>query len=409
MTNDLPLDLITAIERGLLGMPKEELRRWFVQHGETTNDADRFFRWLHQRAGKSNSYFRARTDSFQPTAHTSPVRDQNSFAARLQNAADRHGGGGLTLDEQLVSTDGTRKLLFTTEDGHRVESVLIPMGDYYTQCVSSQVGCRIGCTFCLTAQMGLIRHLKSSEIISQVYWAATIPLQGLAVRNIVFMGMGEPLDNLSEVIRACNVLVDNAGLGFSQRRVTVSTAGVIPKMRELMDSTPVQLAVSLNAVTDEKRDEIMPINRRWPLIELKLALKDLKLANRRRITIEYVLLRDFNDQPEDIQGLIQFISFVRHGKVNLIPWNPFGPSRWKRPDDDVVVRFRDELLANNVSATIRESKGVDIGAACGQLDGAPKEVVITKQHRHHYPSPLPHIGPSKGNRDDLALGGLPSA
>lgn len=405
MTNDLPVDLITAVQDGLLGAPKEELRHWFVQLGETTEEADRFFSWLHQRSRRSHTYFRTRNGAHQPTAYKAPHRNEISLAVRLQKEADQRSGGGLVLDEQLISVDGTRKLLFTTEDGHRVESVLIPMGDHYTQCVSSQVGCRLGCTFCLTAKMGLTRHLKSAEIVNQVHWGSTIPLQDVPIQNIVFMGMGEPLDNLSEVIRACKVLLDTDGFNFSSRKVTVSTAGVVPRIADLIQAVPVQLAVSLNAVTDEKRNQIMPINRRWPLAELKQGLMDLNLNGRRRIALEYVLLRDFNDQPEDAAGLVEFVSDMGRIKINLIPWNSFDDPHWQRPDDNVILRFRDTLLANNVSATIRENKGTDIGASCGQLDGVLKEIVTMRNPRTHDPAIPPRIQTSQGNHDDFALVG----
>jgi 23S rRNA (adenine2503-C2)-methyltransferase len=268
-----------------------------------------------------------------------------------------------------LSKDCTRKFLFTLEDGHAIESVLIPDEDRQTLCISSQVGCRQACRFCLTGRGGLSRDLSAFEIVDQVLEISRILRQEgkRRITNIVLMGMGEPLANLVEVIKALQLITADSGLGFATRRVTVSTAGLVPEIEKLGKSgVKVNLAISLNATTDEIRDKIMPVNRRYPIRELIAACRHYPLEPRRRITFEYVMVKGVNDSVEDAQRLVKLLRGIR-GKVNLIPFNPFPGSDFERPDEATVRRFQKLLLDNHFITPVRESRGRDISAACGQL------------------------------------------
>ena len=268
-----------------------------------------------------------------------------------------------------TSKDGTRKFLFELEDGRAIESVLIPDEDRQTLCISSQVGCRQACRFCLTGSKGFTRNLKACELVDQVLEVSRIlkreETRGLT--NIVLMGMGEPLENFDEVVKALKTVTSDKGLAFSPRRVTLSTAGLVPEIEKLGKSgLKVNLAISLNAATDEVRDTIMPVNRRYPIKALLSACKRFPLEPRRRITFEYVLLQGVNDSGEDALRLAKLLKNIR-SKVNLIPFNPFPGSEFKRPDDAAVRRFQKILLDHHYTAPVRESRGRDISAACGQL------------------------------------------
>jgi 23S rRNA (adenine2503-C2)-methyltransferase len=267
------------------------------------------------------------------------------------------------------SSDGTRKFLFGLDDGHTIESVLIPDDDRQTLCISSQVGCQQACRFCLTGQGGFIRNLVFSEITDQVLEVSHILKKDGArgITNIVLMGMGEPLANFEEVIKAIRVITSDRALGFSGRRLTLSTNGLIPEIEALGRArVKVNLAVSLNATTDETRDRIMPVNRRYPLKDLLAACARFPLDPRRRITFEYVLLKGVNDTEDDALRLTRMIKGIKC-KVNLIPFNPFPGSEYKRPDETAVKRFQKILQDRHFTALVRESRGRDISAACGQL------------------------------------------
>jgi len=267
------------------------------------------------------------------------------------------------------SSDGTRKFLFEMEDGHRIESVLIPDNDRQTLCISSQVGCQQACRFCLTGNGGFIRNLLAYEIADQV-----LEVSGLLARehsrgitNIVLMGMGEPLANFDEVVKALRMITSDAGLGFSPRRVTLSTDGLVPELDRLgKTGTRVNIAISLNATTDEVRNELMPVNRRYPIKALLASCRHYPLEPRRRITFEYVMLQDVNDAGEDAQRLAILLRGIKC-KINLIPFNPFPGSTFKRPDDRTVRKFQQILLDQHYATSVRESRGRDISAACGQL------------------------------------------
>ncbi len=266
------------------------------------------------------------------------------------------------------SIDGTRKFLFGLEDAHTIESVLIPDDQRLTLCISSQVGCSQACRFCLTGKGGFTRSLRAHEISGQVLEISRIlRKEGRVITNIVLMGMGEPLANLDEVLKALKTITGERELGFSPRRVTVSTDGLVPEIDMLGKSgAKVNLAVSLNATTDEVRNRIMPVNRRYPIQDLLAVCKRFPLEPRRRITFEYVMLKGVNDTRDDALRLVKLLKGIKC-KVNLIPFNPFSGCEFDRPDDAVVKSFQKVLLDHHYTAPVRESRGRDISAACGQL------------------------------------------
>ena len=276
------------------------------------------------------------------------------------------------------SVDGTRKILFQLDDGHTIESVLIPDEDRMTLCISSQVGCRQACRFCLTGGGGFVRNLQGWEIADQVLEAGRLLRREQVgnITNIVLMGMGEPLDNYEETIRALKIITSDQTIGISPRRVTLSTSGLVPQIDSLGTSGyRVNLAISLNAPSDEVRDRIMPVNLRYPLKELLAACRRFPLEPRRRITFEYVLLRGVNDSEQDARAVARMLKGIRC-KINLIPFNPFPGSDFDRPEDKAVRRFQQILLDHHFTAPVRESRGRDISAACGQLrekDAFPPE------------------------------------
>ena len=270
------------------------------------------------------------------------------------------------------SGDGTRKLLFDLGRGDAIEAVLIPDPPRLTLCISSQAGCAMDCDFCATARLGLRRNLSSTEIAGQVRAALALLQPEERITNLVFMGMGEPLHNYDAVVEAIATISSNWGIGLSARRITVSTVGLVPRMLRLVEDTDVLLAVSLTATTDELRDRLMPVNRRFPLAELMRACRELPIPQRRRITFEYVMLEDVNDSLDDARRLIRLLAGIR-AKVNLIPFNPFPGSSYRPSSADVIERFRRRLLDAHVNATVRRSRGRDIQAACGQLALADRE------------------------------------
>lgn len=264
------------------------------------------------------------------------------------------------------SEDTTRKILMRLADGRDIESVIIPGTGRITQCISSQVGCAIGCEFCLTATGGLTRNLTTAEMIAEVMVAHRI--LGEYPRNLVLMGMGEPLHNYAHVAQFVRMVTHPQGMAFSPRRVTISTAGLVPAIyRMLEDDLPCSLAVSLNATTNETRDQIMPINQKYPLEMLLKVMHDyVATRNRKRILVEYVLLAGINDKDEDAERLIDMIGPL-NSTVNLLPFNPFPGSKYARPSDEVVDKFHQRLNDAGLVAVVRESKGREISAACGQL------------------------------------------
>lgn len=276
------------------------------------------------------------------------------------------------------SNDGTTKLTFECDDGAVIESVFIPFDSHNSLCISSQVGCAMGCTFCYTAKMGLSRHLTTAEIVEQVVAARNFAAEkGETISNIVFMGMGEPLHNLENVMKACEILTDEAGMDFSRRKVTVSTSGLVPQIKTFMATANVQLAVSLNASNDVQRSKIMPVNDRYDLEELMTCLRELPLEKRQRITFEYVMLKGFNDQIEDAKRVVELTRGIPC-KINIIPFNPHPATPFDIPSEDTIEAFQEYLMQHGVSCFRRKTRGRDSMAACGQL-GEPSK---GKEPRH---------------------------
>jgi 23S rRNA (adenine2503-C2)-methyltransferase len=295
--------------------------------------------------------------------------------------ADRFVIGRPEVVVEQVSTDGTRKWLLKTADGHDFEMVFIPDADRGTLCVSSQVGCTLNCRFCHTGTMRLVRNLEAGEIVGQVMLARDAlgewPSQpeGRMLSNIVMMGMGEPLYNFDNVRDALKIVMDGDGLGLSRRRITLSTSGVVPMMARAGEEIGVNLAVSLHAVTKAVRDEIVPLNRKYGIDELLAACAAYPGANNaRRITFEYVMLKDKNDSDDDARELVRLIKGYRlPAKVNLIPFNPWPGAPYECSDDERVRRFSDIVFEAGISAPIRRPRGRDIMAACGQLKSAAEK------------------------------------
>ncbi len=277
--------------------------------------------------------------------------------------------GRLGVEEVQEAADGCRKFLFGLADGNLIESVLIPEEGHLTLCLSTQVGCAQGCRFCLTARRGLTRQLTAGEIVGQVMAVRRgLPADGPPLSNLVFMGMGEPLANFDQVVKALTIIAAPWGLNFSTRRLTVSTVGLAPFIPRLGLEARANLTVSLNAPDDETRDRIMPVNRRYPLADLLAACRSFPLPQHRRITFAYVMFRDLNDAPAQARQLARLLKGFR-AKINLIPFNyhpqlPFAP-----PPRERVLEFQEILRAANYAVFIRESRGQEIGAACGQLVG----------------------------------------
>jgi 23S rRNA (adenine2503-C2)-methyltransferase len=275
------------------------------------------------------------------------------------------------LSTQVSEEDNAHKYLFQCADKRTIETVLMPIKDRLTQCVSSQVGCAMACAFCNTGDMGLMRNLRTHEIVDQVLQVARIYPPwvsgfGDRITNIVYMGMGEPLHNLESVLDSIDILTHPHGFNISHRKITVSTSGLVPQMLELGRRSKVNLAVSLNATTDELRSEIMPVNKRYNLKALLDGCRAYELGPGRRITFEYVLLKGLNDTRQDAQRILALLKGIP-SKVNLIPYNPHPASPFLRPDLPSVMAFQKYLLDRDVTTTIRISKGPDILAACGQL------------------------------------------
>lgn len=342
-------DTATSSSVDLLNFDREELTTELSSRFELESfRARQLVNWLYKRRI---------TDFEQMTDISKIVRDQLAEVYTISRPKP------VTIQK---SKDGTRKYLFELSDGSRVESVLIAQATRYTLCVSSQVGCAIGCGFCRTAQMGLKRNLKTAEIIGQVL-AVLDDLEAERFYNIVFMGMGEPFHNINNVIRTVKILNDPLGLDFSARKITVSTSGLVPAIKKFGDSKAgANLAISLNATTDEVREKIMPINKRWPLEDLLSTLRAYPLKKGRRITIEYVMLKGVNDSDQDLERLPKILRGIP-SKINLIPYNDNTGLGYHPPSLERINFWQQSLLGKGMNSTIRWSKGDDISAACGQL------------------------------------------
>ncbi|WP_206186032.1 23S rRNA (adenine(2503)-C(2))-methyltransferase RlmN [Sphingosinicella sp. BN140058] len=351
----------------LVGLPREQIRDALVEAGLDLKQAK-----LRAKQIWHQIYNRGATDF-----------DVMSDIAKPQRAwlGARFKVGRPDIVVQQVSTDGTRKWLLKTDDGHDFEMVFIPDADRGTLCVSSQVGCTLNCRFCHTGTMRLVRNLRPNEIVGQVMLARDAlgewPSQpeGRMLSNIVMMGMGEPLYNFDNVRDALKIVMDGDGLGLSRRRITLSTSGVVPMMAKAGEEIGVNLAVSLHAVTKDVRDEIVPLNRKYGIEELLQACADYPGANNaRRITFEYVMLKDKNDSDEDARELVRLIrKYKLPAKVNLIPFNPWPGALYECSSGERVQRFSDIVYEGGISAPIRRPRGRDIMAACGQLKSAAEK------------------------------------
>jgi len=338
----------------LTGMTLDELERFMADLGKERYRAAQVMKWIHQGLA----------DSFQQMTNLSKgFREDLELIARV---------GPPRVVSESRSRDGVRKFLLHMRDGCGVEAVLIPEDDHDTLCVSTQVGCSMGCKICRTARMGLVRNLTAGEIVGQVLTVRkTAPSS--RITNVVFMGMGEPLANYLNAVKAIRILTHPTGPQISWRRLTVSTSGLAPRISRLGRDVRAKLAVSLNAVTDEQRDFIMPVNRAYPLEDLLEALREYPLPRRDRITIEYVLIKDFNDSDADARRLVKLLNPIR-AKVNLIPLNDDMLEDFRSPDPERVARFQEILMSRSLMAIIRKSRGRDVLAACGQLAGGSREL-----------------------------------
>ncbi|MFW6334070.1 MAG: 23S rRNA (adenine(2503)-C(2))-methyltransferase RlmN [Desulfosalsimonas sp.] len=345
----------TKQKTDIRNLGRSELVRFFEDHGMRSFRADQTLRWL---------YFR-RAESFDQM--TDLAKDARRLLEKHFSIARPE------VKKILTSRDGTRKFLLALQDGNTVESVLIPEKDHYTLCISTQVGCAMGCAFCMTGSTGLTRNLTRAEIVGQVLAAMDFSGAGNDMRlsNIVLMGMGEPLANYRNVAGAICALTDaDWGLKFSSRRVTLSTAGLADRFSDLARDAGIRLAVSLNAADNATRNRLMPVNRTFPLERLIDACTRYPLPSRDRITFEYILLKGVNDSQQDALKLARLLKPVR-AKINLIPFNPHPGSEFQRPDSDGIENFRSLLIEKNYTAIVRWSKGTDISAACGQLRAEP--------------------------------------
>jgi 23S rRNA (adenine2503-C2)-methyltransferase len=340
----------------LASMTFDQLQDWFTKQGKSAYRGRQVFRWLQARGARS---FGEMTDI------SKALRAQLDESVPIRSAE---------IVEELGAEDGTLKFRFRLHDGLEIEGVYMPEERRRTLCVSTQVGCAMGCAFCATGTMGLVRSLSAGEITGQVGAVATrLTTEKLArpVTNVVFMGMGEPLANLGAVATAVQNLLDPHGMGLSRRHVTVSTVGLVPAMEEFAMRVPVKLAVSLNATTDEVRSRIMPVNKRYNIKELLDCCRHLPLQYNDRLTFEYVMLGGVNDSDEDAHRLARLLSGIRC-KVNLIPFNPFGSLPFSRPDEGRVESFQQILIEKDFTTFVRRSRGDGLRAACGQLVAQPK-------------------------------------
>lgn len=270
---------------------------------------------------------------------------------------------GLSAPQRVqTSADGTKKYLYRTSEGEFVESAYIPDGDRATLCVSSQAGCRMGCRFCATGRLGLRHSLSACDILNQI---ASLPERD-RLTNVVFMGMGEPLDNTGELLRALDVLTSEWGYGWSPTRITVSTAGVARELRRFLDSTNVHLAVSLHNPFHDERAEVMPIERAYPIADVVAILRDYDFSHQRRVSFEYIVMSGLNDSPRHVRELCRLLNGIKC-RINLIRFHRIPDSPYFSPDDAAMVAFRDSLTARGIMTTIRASRGEDIKAACGLL------------------------------------------
>ncbi|WP_417548966.1 23S rRNA (adenine(2503)-C(2))-methyltransferase RlmN [Methylophaga sp.] len=340
----------------LLGLDLKGLEGFFVEIGEKPFRARQLLQWIHQ--------YRV-TDFAEMSNLSKSLREKLSQIAEIRVPELLH---------EHISTDGTRKWIIKMDGDNSIETVFIPENGRGTLCVSSQVGCALTCTFCSTGQQGFNRNLSAAEIIAQLWIANEAlgkdPKGNRMVTNVVMMGMGEPLTNYNNVITAMNLMRDDLAYGISWRRLTLSTSGVVPMIDRLKQDCHVSLAISLHAANDKLRSEIIPLNDKYPIAELLAACKRYVTGEqlRRHITVEYVMLAGINDSEQDARDLIRILKGIPN-KINLIPFNPFPGTNYQCSSRNVITRFKEQLIAAGLVATVRKTRGDDIVAACGQLAG----------------------------------------
>ncbi len=367
----------------LLGLPEAKLVNYFEAMGEKRFRAAQVIKWIHQLG----------VDNFDDMTNISKALREKLKASAEITAPE--------VLQQLDSADGTRKFLIRVAGGSVVETVFIPEGDRGTLCVSSQIGCSLDCSFCATGKQGFNRDLTAAEIIGQVWIAAksfgqTTPGGPRKVTNVVLMGMGEPLLNFDNVVDAMNLMMHDNAYGISKRRVTLSTSGVVPALDRLSQYTDACLAISLHAPNDALRNELVPINKKYPIAMLLDSAKRYIEAlpdTHRKITIEYTLIDQVNDRPEHAHQLAELLRDVPV-KINLIPFNPFKLSNYKRVSNNALRRFQDILMEAGYITTVRTTRGDDIDAACGQLAGQVNDLTRrSERYRLQAAEPVRIIGP----------------
>lgn len=365
-----------STKTNLLNLSRTEMEEFFVSLGEKPFRASQVFKWMYQSG----------IDDFDEMTNLS-----KALRTKLKSIAEVR-PPKIILDQ--ASDDGTHKWVVEIDSGNHIETVFIPEDKRGTLCVSSQVGCALACTFCSTAQQGFNRNLSTAEIIGQL-WVANKALgydfeSDRIISNVVMMGMGEPLLNFDNVVRAMNIMMDDFSFGLSKRRVTLSTAGVVPAIERLRESSDVSLALSLHAPNDELRDQLVPLNKKYPIKEVLAACKRYVGEERRRITIEYVMLDGVNDTVAHAFELVKILRGLP-SKVNLIPFNPFPNTNYRRSTKEAINQFRDILMKHDLTTITRKTRGDDIDAACGQLVG--KVVDKTKRTSKQQEVLLPLANP----------------
>ena len=341
-----------AARTDLVALSIEELELFAGTLGLEPYRARQIAQWIYQKHVH---------DIWRMTPLSKALREQLESAAFISS---------FTPERVDSSQDGSKKYLFRTADGLGIESVLIPESGHVTLCISTQIGCPMGCRFCHTGRVGLVRNLAVAEILNQVSAIMRMEPFGESMPNLVFMGMGEPLANYDNTVRAIRTLLSPWGFNFSHRRITVSTAGLVPQMKRLGEEVPVNLAISLNASNDEIRSRLMPVNKKYPIREVLAAARQFPLAARKRITFEYILIKGVNDAASHARELAALLKGIPC-KINLIPFNEHPAVDFKKPAESSVAAFQKILHDHKFTAPIRRSKGSDIAAACGQLGAWP--------------------------------------
>lgn len=342
--------------QNLMNFDRATMASWFEARGEKPFRAQQVLKWIHQQGV---------VDFDAMTNLSKGLREELKAVAEIR---------GLTVVFDQNSADGSRKWLFELDDGNRIESVYIPEAERATLCISSQVGCALNCGFCSTARQGFNRNLSTAEIVGQL-WTVNRLLgddDSRPVSNVVFMGMGEPLLNFDNVVRAAHLMQDDFAYALSKRRVTLSTAGVVPGLQQLAEVTDISLALSLHAADDELRSKLVPLNRKYAIDEVLQACKNYVGEGRRRLTVEYVMLDGVNDSDQQARALARLLQHVP-SKLNLIPFNPFPNTLYRRSSPERIERFRDILHRSGIVTITRKTRGDDIDAACGQLAGDFKD------------------------------------